>query len=76
MKFTYRNMDFLPLEHNENLAVIPLRHTGGPLAAPYAGYRVRHLNQHGPVKELKDFSIEELRNLGDKYGFDVEVMDG
>jgi len=58
-------------QFHENLDFRPARHTGGPLAVPYDGYALRHLNQHGPVKELRDMSTTEIRVLGDKYGFSV-----
>jgi hypothetical protein len=58
-------------QFHENLDFRPARHTGGPIAVPYTGYRSRHQNQNGPVKELRDMSMTEIRVLGDKYGFSV-----
>lgn len=60
-------------QYHENLDFRPARliHTGGPISVPYAGYHLRHLNQHGPVRELRDMSMTEIQSLGAKYGFSV-----
>lgn len=54
-------------QFHENLDFRPARHTGGPLAVPYDGYALRHLNQHGSVRELKDMTMEEIQKLEVKY---------
>ena len=70
--FSYENMHYMNLGYHENLAASIPRHLGGPIAAPYYGYRFRHQDQNGPVRELKDFTPEELRQLGKRYGFGIE----
>ncbi len=71
--FSYENMGYLHIGYHENLEIDLPRHWGGPIAVPYYGYRLRHQGQNGPIKELKDFTVEELRQLGEKYGFDTGV---
>ena len=50
------------------------RYLGGPIAAPYYGYSYRHLNQHGPMREVKDMTMEEIRKLEVKYGAPIRRL--
>ena len=49
------------------------RYVGGPIAVPYYGYSFRHLNQHGPMREVKDMTMEEIRKLEVKYDSPIRI---
>ncbi len=65
--FEMKHLIFISNFRHENLEISPIRHWGGPMAVPYNGYSLRHLNQHGPVRELKDMTMEEIRKLEIRY---------
>ena len=71
---TLKQMMFMGSTTHENLDFRPLRHIGGTLAPPYEGYSLRHLNQHGPMREVKDMTMEEIRNLETKYGAPIRSL--
>ncbi len=64
---------FLNNFYHENLEISPSRHWGGSMAPPYHGYSLRHLNQHGPMREVKDMTMEEIRKLEVKYSAPIRV---
>lgn len=71
--FTMNQLVFISNFKHENLEISPIRHWGGPIAPPYHGYSLRHLNQHGPMREVKDMTMEEIRKLEVKYGAPIRV---
>ena len=72
---TLNHLSFIQNNHHENLAAFIVRHKGGPKAAPYAGYYNRHLlNENGPMREVKDMTMEEIRKLEVKYGAPIRSL--
>ena len=71
----YMNMTFTFLNnfHHENLEISPLRHCGGSMAPPYYGYSFRHMNQYGPMREVKDMNMDEIRKLEIKYDAPIKL---
>ncbi len=66
--------NFRDLAQWDEYSIFHSRYLGGPIAVPYYGYSYRHLNQHGPMREVKDMTMEEIRKLEVKYGAPIRRL--
>jgi len=65
------SLSFIADNHHENLAYWTDNNVYMHSICPPAGYRRRHLNNNGPVRELKDMTSKEIIILEARYGAPV-----